>query len=206
LRSTAKPPCRSLPAEITFPSEQVESLKGEVSEIGTVAGDANAFPVKVTLAEPSDKVLPGMTAEVALILGESSGSASYLVPLSAIAAGNEPKQAFVFVFNPETSTVKMTAIGGKGVEGNRVMITEGIAPGDVIAVAGVSFLRDGQEVKLMSEQAQAGRSPMTMKSRKLNEWPGESIPMPSREGAKECLFRVRSGRKSGPSFASAVEG
>jgi hypothetical protein len=47
----------------------------------------------------------------------------------------------------------MTAIGGKGVEGNRVMITEGIAPGDVIAVAGVSFLRDGQEVKLMSEQA-----------------------------------------------------
>jgi RND family efflux transporter MFP subunit len=142
-----------LPAEITFPSEQVESLKGEVSEIGTVAGDANAFPVKVTLAEPSDKVLPGMTAEVALILGESSGSASYLVPLSAIAAGNEPKQAFVFVFNPETSTVKMTAIGGKGVEGNRVMITEGIAPGDVIAVAGVSFLRDGQEVKLMSEQA-----------------------------------------------------
>ena len=139
-----------LPAEITFPSEQVASLKGRVSEIGTVAGDANAFPVKVALAEPPDRVLPGMTAEVALILGEAGGGTSYLVPVSAIAAGDAPGQGFVFVFDPQSSTVKKTAISGRGVQDNRVFITEGIAPGDVIAVAGVSFLRDGQKVKLMA--------------------------------------------------------
>lgn len=139
-----------LPAEITFPSEQVASLKGRVSEIGTVAGDANAFPVKVALAEPPDRVLPGMTAEVALILGEAGGGTSYLVPVSAIAAGDAPGQGFVFVFDPQSSTVKKTAINGRGVQDNRVFITEGIAPGDVIAVAGVSFLRDGQKVKLMA--------------------------------------------------------
>lgn len=139
-----------LPAEITFPSEQVASLKGRVSEIGTVAGDANAFPVKVALAEPPDRVLPGMTAEVALILGEAGGGTSYLVPVSAIAAGDAPGEGFVFVFDPQSSTVKKTAISGRGVQDNRVFITEGIAPGDVIAVAGVSFLRDGQKVKLMA--------------------------------------------------------
>jgi hypothetical protein len=32
-----------------------------------------------------------------------------------------------------------------------VNITEGLAPGDIIVVAGVSFLRDGQQVKLMSQ-------------------------------------------------------
>jgi hypothetical protein len=37
------------------------------------------------------------------------------------------------------------------VQDNRIFITEGIAPGDVIAVAGVSFLRDGQKVKLMAQ-------------------------------------------------------
>ena len=140
-----------LPAEIAFPSEQVERQKGRVSEVGTVAGDANAFPVKVAFADPPGSVLPGMTADVALLLGESGGSTSYLVPVSAIAAGDGPGQGFVFVFDQESSTVKKMAISAKGVQDNRVNITEGVAPGDVIAVAGVSFLRDGQQVKLMSQ-------------------------------------------------------
>jgi len=140
-----------LPAEIAFPSEQVAGQKGRVSEVGTVAGNANAFPVKVALADPPESVLPGMTADVALILGEDGGSTSYLVPVSAIAAGDEPGQGYIFVFDQGSSTVKKTAISAKGVEDNRVNITEGVAPGDVIAVAGVSFLRDGQQVTLMSQ-------------------------------------------------------
>jgi len=140
-----------LPAEIAFPSEQVERQKGRVSEVGSVAGEANAFPVKVALADPPESVLPGMTADVALILGENGGSTSYLVPVSAIAPGDEPGKGYIFVFDAETSTVKKTAINTKGVEDNRVNITEGVAPGDVIAVAGVSFLRDGQQVKLMAQ-------------------------------------------------------
>lgn len=140
-----------LPADVTFPSEKVASLKGRVSEVGTVAAEANAFPVKVSLADPPDRILPGMTAEVALILGEDDGSTSYLVPVSAIASGGEAGEGYVFVFDPQTSTVKKTAVRGKGVQDNRVFIVDGIEPGDVIAVAGVSFLRDGQEVKLMSQ-------------------------------------------------------
>jgi RND family efflux transporter MFP subunit len=140
-----------LPAEIAFPSEQVVSQKGRVSEVGTVAGDANAFPVKVALANPPESVLPGMTADVSLLLGESGGSTSYLVPVSAIAAGDEPGQGYIFVFDQASSTVKKMAISAKGVQDNRVNIIEGVAPGDVIAVAGVSFLRDGQKVKLMTQ-------------------------------------------------------
>ena len=140
-----------LPAEISFPSEQVPVQEGRVSEIGTVAGEANAFPVKVSLAAPPDSVLPGMTAEAALILGEAGGKTSYLVPVSAIAAGDEPGRGYVFVFDSDTSTVKKTEIRGEGVQDNRVFVTDGIAAGDVVAVAGVSFLRDGQQVKLMSQ-------------------------------------------------------
>jgi len=140
-----------LPAEVAFPSEQEESLKGRVSEIGTVAGEANAFPVKVALADPPKRVLPGMTAEVALILGEVGAETSYLVPVSAIASSDQPGEGFVFVFDSETATVKKTEIRGRGVRDNSVFITEGVAPGDVIAVAGVSFLRDGQKVKLMAQ-------------------------------------------------------
>jgi len=153
-----------MPGQIVFPAEQVKSVAGEVSEIGTVAGDANAFPVKVALADPPENVLPGMTAEVALTLGQVDGSASYLVPLSAIAAGDAPGRGYVFVFDPDSSTVTKTQIGGRGVEGDRALITGGIAPGDVIAVAGVTFLHDGQTVELMSERG-ASREPSQREQR-----------------------------------------
>ena len=139
-----------LPAEVSFAAESAESLNGRISEVGSVASEANAFPVKVALLEPPEGVLPGMTAEVSLILGSAEESVSYLIPISAIAAGTEAGRGYVFVFDPETSTVKKTEIRGGGVRDNRVVITEGIEGGDVIAVAGVSFLRDGQTVKLMS--------------------------------------------------------
>jgi multidrug efflux pump subunit AcrA (membrane-fusion protein) len=32
---------------------------------------------------------------------------------------------------------------------NNVAVKEGVKPGDIIVVAGVSFLEDGQKVKLM---------------------------------------------------------
>ena len=56
----------------------------------------------------------------------------------------------VFVFDSKTSTVRKTVVQGKGIVGNQAIITNGIAPGDIIVVAGVPFLRDGQEVKLLN--------------------------------------------------------
>ena len=140
-----------LPAEITFPAERVPAQKGRVSEVGTVASAANAFPVKVALLDPPDDVLPGMTAEASMILGADATNVSYLVPVSALVGADEPGTGFIFVFDPATSTVVKTKIRGASVRDNRVVVAEGIEAGDVIAVAGASFLRDGQKVKLMSK-------------------------------------------------------
>ena len=138
-----------LPAEFRFPTRPGLHLKGRVSEIGTVAEAANAFPVKIALLEGSYEVLPGMTAEATLLLGGEDEAASYLVPISAIAPSDETNVGHVFVFDPESSTVRKTRVTGAGVRDNQVVVAEGLSPGDVIAVAGVSFLSDGQTVKLM---------------------------------------------------------
>lgn len=140
-----------LPAEVSFPAEGLENLKGRVSEIGTVATEANAFPVKVALIDPPAKVLPGMTAEASLILGDESEAVSYLVPLSAIAPGEEPQGGYVFIYDPQSATVRKSAVRGGGVRDNRIVVTEGLESGQIIAVAGVSFLRDGQKVKLIAQ-------------------------------------------------------
>ena len=140
-----------LAAEIRFPTDPDRVFKGIVSEVSSVAGKANAFPIKVTISEPNEKIRPGMTAEVALLLSESTADSSYLIPLAAVAPGGDTEaKAYIFVFDPESSTVKKTAVDGGGVRDNTVVVTQGIQAGDIIAIAGVSFLRDGQKVKLMA--------------------------------------------------------
>ena len=138
-----------LDSEISFPTLPGKVYKGIVTEISKVAGTANAFPVKVTIEGDLDRIRPGMTAEVVIMLAGDAAETSYLVPVIAAAAGDSSAKAFVYVFDQETSTVKKTPIEADGIRDNDIVVTKGVKAGDIIAVAGVSFLEDGQKVKLM---------------------------------------------------------
>lgn len=139
----------NLPAEIRFPTLPDHKYKGIVSEISSVAGTANAFPVKVAVVDAGSEIRPGMTAEVILMLSAGDQKAGYLVPLSAVTKGGDKSDFYVFIFDEDTATVKKTPVKGGGVRGNLVGVTEGVKAGDIVAVAGVTFLEDGQKVKLM---------------------------------------------------------
>ncbi|MFH1981364.1 MAG: efflux RND transporter periplasmic adaptor subunit [Pseudomonadota bacterium] len=136
---------------ITFPTLQGESTKGRISFIGSAAVQANAFPVKVALVAPNEKVKPGMSAEANFTLTVDNRTAGYILPLQAILPAPEANQGYAFVYNPQTSMVKKTPVRFQGVERKNVIVTDGLSAGDIIAVAGVSFLADGMKVKLMQQ-------------------------------------------------------
>ena len=140
--------------EIRFSVIADRTYQGRVTEISKVAGTANAFPIKLTVEDPDQRIRPGMTARVTLLLAGDDQKAAYLIPISAVAQRGESKEGFVFTYDPQTSTVKQSKIEASSVRGNSVLITEGVKDGDIIAVAGVSFLEDGQEVKLMKQQTE----------------------------------------------------
>ena len=137
------------PATITFPSLPDESAKGRISFIGGAAVKVNAFPVKVELLDPGENIKPGITAEAGLSLKDENQKSGYLVPIQALSPSPEPNRGYAFVYEPQTSTVKKTAVRSRGMADKKVIIDEGLKAGDIIAVAGVSFLSDGMEVKLM---------------------------------------------------------
>ena len=139
------------PATITFPTLPGDSAKGRISFIGSAAVKAGAFPVKVVLIDPNKDVKPGMTAEANLFIKDANREAGYLVPLQAILPASEENQGYAFVYDPQTSTVKKTRVRSRGMENKKAIVSEGLAAGDVIAVAGVSFLADGMKVKLMKQ-------------------------------------------------------
>ena len=139
------------PATITFPTLPGESTQGRISYIGSAAVKANAFPVKVELSDPNEKILPGMTAEANLIVKAENQKPGYIVPFQALLPSPEADRGFAFVYDPGTSTVKKTAIRSRGSENKEIIIYEGLAAGDIIVVAGVSFLADGMKVKLLKQ-------------------------------------------------------
>lgn len=143
-----------LPAEIRFPAIPAEVHNGMITEISNVAGATNAFPVKVTIenGEGNERIRPGITAEVNILFADGESEAAYLVPLRALAPAGSEGTSYVFVFDPVSSKVNRTAIENGGIRDNDVVVNTGLNAGDIIAVAGVSFLRDGQEVRLMGGQ------------------------------------------------------
>lgn len=133
-----------------------EIFAGTISYVGTMAGTANSFPVKVNLREPPIDIQSGMTAEVTFPLQEQNTQTGYLLPLQAFLPSNESGRAFVFVYDSASSSVKKVAVRLNGVQNNQPIVSEGLAAGDIIVVAGIAFLSDGQQVKLIqaTEQAQ----------------------------------------------------
>lgn len=136
---------------ITFPTLQGEITKGRITYIGSAAVEANAFPVKVALVDPDQKIKPGMSAEATVVINDENWKSGFTVPLQALLPAAEKNQAYVFVYDSNNSAVKKTMVRFHGMEKKKAIVEEGLATGDTIAVAGVSFLTDGMTVKLMKK-------------------------------------------------------
>jgi RND family efflux transporter MFP subunit len=131
------------------------ALKGDVKELGSKAEQVSAFPVVIRLDNSMAGLNAGMSVEVAIEEPLSGGSSGFLVPLTVLApgGGKEPQgAASIFLYDGASSTVKKHSVRIGGVRDNRLVVTDGLAAGDIVASAGVSYLVDGQKVKLLPVQ------------------------------------------------------
>lgn len=142
---------QGLPVQIRLPAITT-TVKGRITEVATVAGAGQLFSVTISMVAPPASLRSGMTAEVSILLAPDAVSAGYLVPLTAIVPEQDMQGGAVFIYDPASSTVRKHKVRVVGARGNLLEISEGIKAGDVIAVAGASFLSDGQTVKLLQPQ------------------------------------------------------
>ena len=78
---------------------------------------------------------------------------TFVKSMAMAAAVAEARDRFsVFVYDPTTSTVSTRSVETGGVRDNAIAVLDGLEEGEVIATAGVSFLRDGQQVTLLDER------------------------------------------------------
>ncbi len=147
------------PAKVRLADRPEITLDALVSELGARADAVSSFPVVVSLTETDPLLKAGMAVEtsIAFPLPAQEG---YSVPLSVIIRdgnadgdpeGESVSTVGIYVYDPATNTVIRRQVAVGGIRENRIILLDGVAPGERIASAGVQFLRDGQKVKLLGE-------------------------------------------------------
>ncbi|MEM1075580.1 MAG: efflux RND transporter periplasmic adaptor subunit [Pseudomonadota bacterium] len=148
------------PATVRLADDPSIALEGVVSELGERAGQVSSFPIVVQLNETAPIIKAGMAVEVSLQFALPA-ERGHLLPMSAVIPGTDiPEDASpnsvidldIYVFDPDTSTVKRRSVTMAGIRDNRFLIINGLSPGERVAIKGVAFLRDGMEVALLPDE------------------------------------------------------
>lgn len=149
------------PVTITLADRTEVRLAGVISELGSRADTVSSFPVVVTLREMIPELKAGMAVGISIEFDVMKGK-GFALPFQVLALKKEPKptaqnieqspvEQSVYVFDPATSTVSERDVLIAGVRENSVIVVSGLSAGERVASAGVSFLRDGQKVKLLAD-------------------------------------------------------
>ncbi|MFC6489004.1 efflux RND transporter periplasmic adaptor subunit [Nitratireductor sp. GCM10026969] len=134
--------------EIGLPTATARHFKGTITEIAAQSTEGNAYPVTLRVGAQIVAWRSGMTAEVALQLSAGAADADQplvSIPITAFLPEAGAK-AVAFRYDGETGTVTRAPVTIAELTAAHAIVTEGLAPGDIIAAKGVAFLRDGQPV------------------------------------------------------------
>ena len=123
-----------------------KSWKGRLRELSPAADPVTrTYAARIAVSEAGEEMEWGMSARVA---AHANGNGSKIeVPIAALySRGDQPQ---VLVVNGE-STVTPRSVKTGGIAGERVVIAEGLRPGELVVTAGAQLLRPGQRVRVLN--------------------------------------------------------
>lgn len=117
---------------------------GVVREVSPVADPATrTFQVKVTLKSPPVQMRFGSG-----VVGRLKATTAPVVVLPGAALFEKGGKPAVWVVDRQSGTVGLRPVQLARFESDRIVVSEGLAKGDVVVTAGVNRLREGQKVRL----------------------------------------------------------
>jgi len=125
------------------------TIPARIKEIGAEASETTrTYPVTIIMEPPDDiPLLPGMAG----VVGGSADLPQGLIqrgveiPVEALFS-DLPGSSFVWIIDESKNTVTRRKVIVGNLTPRGIMVTDGLAIGDLIAIAGVSYLQQGQQV------------------------------------------------------------
>lgn len=145
---------RDNPVEVTFDAVPDEQFSARVTEVGVAAtGAATTFPVTVELDETDSRIRSGLASNVRFVFGNGQEAQRLVAPVQAV--GEDQEGRFVFLVEPQGETdgiVRRRAVSVGALSSEGLEIQDGLVEGDLLVIAGVKRLQDGQAVKVLASQ------------------------------------------------------
>lgn len=133
---------------VTLTALPGKSWKARLRELSPAADPATrTYAVRATLKDPGDDVELGMSARVSAAVARAERPIE--VPISALHARGDAPQVMLV---DKDGTVRPQAVTTAGIANERVAITGGLKPGDLVVAAGAALLRAGQRVRVLEEK------------------------------------------------------
>jgi RND family efflux transporter MFP subunit len=143
------------PVKVRFDALPGKEFSGTVDEVGVSStGAGSTYPLTIKLKETDKAIRAGMAAEVVFEFAKKDASPRILIP--AVAVGEDRKGRFVYLVTPGeagTGVVKRRKVSVGELTSEGLEITGGLADGDIVVTAGLSFLEEDRQVKMPESEA-----------------------------------------------------
>lgn len=169
---SGQPEAGRVPVTASFDNRPGREFDLTLREVATRADPTTqTFEVSFTMPAPKDfMVLPGMTATVTADLSKvATANTVFYLPAAAVTA-DESLQPFVWVVDETEMKVHRTPVEVGRLAGQSIAVMGGLTPGSRVVTAGVGYLAEGMQVRLLPEREEAEPRP--------GEVPSES-PVPA---------------------------
>ena len=142
----AIPVGQAIVSQVTFPSLPGRTFEATLSEWSTQSNPlTRTYELTFLMTAPGDvRILPGMTAQVALAAAPES---ALTVPVSAVLPGASGGSA-VWVYSDSSSQVELReVIAGELVGSSRMVISSGLSEGEQVVVEGTRLIHENLSLK-----------------------------------------------------------
>lgn len=134
---------------VTLASDPAVAANGRVREVAPQADPVTrTFRVRIGLTDPPPSFRLG-TAVTGTI--RASATAAIAIPATALTQFDQDMGAWIV--DPETLTVSRRKIDVLSSNPATALVSQGLNLGDIVVTAGTSFLREGQQVRLIGADA-----------------------------------------------------
>ena len=139
---------------VEFDTYKGKWFKAEVKEFVDASPDGSGIPVRLAITDKSFNrdvynIYPGFSCKVILSIDNETGK-GYTVPLSAVFKDLKTDETSVWLYHTADETVKRQKVTTEQLLGtDRVLVTEGLEADDIIVVAGVNYIVNGQKVAVI---------------------------------------------------------
>jgi RND family efflux transporter MFP subunit len=138
-------------ATVVFDAFPGRSFAGRVTRIGSSADpQTGTFEVEIEVAPGGARFVRGLVAKVELAIRDEGGTTQTVVPVTAIIEADGPV-GVVYVLDPAGQVARRRDVTVGPIVAGRVVVLEGLEPGEQVVTDGAAWLTDGHAVRVVAD-------------------------------------------------------